>query len=87
MSRLAAIEDMAGMAILCSDKTGTLTLNKMVIQPDTPVYVEGETQYSLLRYLTSLLTNFFCIIMIILIVYNIVMPLWQLNGTNLLAMP
>ena len=57
MSRLAAIEDMAGMAILCSDKTGTLTLNKMVIQPDTPVYVEGETQYSLLRYLTSLLTN------------------------------
>ena len=51
MSRLAAIEDMAGMAILCSDKTGTLTLNKMVIQPDTPVYVEGETQYSLLRYL------------------------------------
>ena len=87
MSRLAAIEDMAGMAILCSDKTGTLTLNKMVIQPDTPVYVEGETQYSLLRYLTSLLTNFFCMSMIILIVYNIVMPLWQLSGTNLLAMP
>jgi hypothetical protein len=87
VSRLAAIEDMAGMAILCSDKTGTLTLNKMVIQPDTPVYVEGETQYSLLRYLTSLLTNFFCMSMIILIVYNIVMPLWQLSGTNLLAMP
>eukprot|EP00475_Leptophrys_vorax_P025003 TRINITY_DN3479_c0_g4_i2.p1 TRINITY_DN3479_c0_g4~~TRINITY_DN3479_c0_g4_i2.p1 ORF type:complete len:974 (+),score=326.01 TRINITY_DN3479_c0_g4_i2:186-3107(+) len=50
VSRLAAIEDLAGMAILCSDKTGTLTLNKMVIQPETPVYLAGETQYSLLRY-------------------------------------
>ena len=50
VSRLAAIEDMAGMAILCSDKTGTLTLNKMMIQEETPIYVEGETQYTLLRY-------------------------------------
>ena len=49
VSRLAAIEDMAGMAILCSDKTGTLTLNKMVIQKETPVYQDGENQYSLLR--------------------------------------
>jgi H+-transporting ATPase len=32
VSRLAAIEDMAGMNMLCSDKTGTLTQNKMVIQ-------------------------------------------------------
>ncbi len=32
MTRLAAIEAMAGMDMLCSDKTGTLTLNKMVIQ-------------------------------------------------------
>merc|ERR1711972_1047988 len=29
VTRLAAIEDMAGMAILCSDKTGTLTLNEI----------------------------------------------------------
>lgn len=28
VSRLAAIEDMAAMSILCSDKTGTLTMNK-----------------------------------------------------------
>merc|ERR1712072_768361 len=48
-TRLAAIEDMAGMAILCSDKTGTLTLNEMHIQDNTPVYSPGETQYSLLR--------------------------------------
>ena len=32
VARLAAIEEMAGMNMLCSDKTGTLTLNKMVIQ-------------------------------------------------------
>lgn len=50
VTRLAAIEDMAGMSILCSDKTGTLTMNKMMIQENTPVYREGETQYSLLRY-------------------------------------
>merc|ERR1711959_215375 len=49
VTRLAAIEDMAGMAILCSDKTGTLTLNEMHIQEYTPCYSPGENQYSLLR--------------------------------------
>jgi H+-transporting ATPase len=50
VARLAAIEDLAGMAILCSDKTGTLTMNKMEIQGDTPVYKDGENRYTLLRY-------------------------------------
>ena len=50
VTRLAAIEDLAGMSILCSDKTGTLTLNKMAIQIETPVYAEGQSQYTLLRY-------------------------------------
>eukprot|EP01040_Poterioochromonas_malhamensis_P007396 gene7396-7978_t len=50
VTRLAAIEDMAGMTMLCSDKTGTLTMNKMMIQEETPVYWPGETQYSILRY-------------------------------------
>ena len=50
VTRLSAIEDMAGMAILCSDKTGTLTLNQMMIQKETPVYKQGESQYSILRY-------------------------------------
>ncbi|KAJ1395842.1 putative P-type H+-ATPase, partial [Ochromonadaceae sp. CCMP2298] len=50
VTRLAAIEDMAGMTMLCSDKTGTLTMNKMVIQEHTPIYMKGENQYSTLRY-------------------------------------
>lgn len=45
VSRLAAIEDLAGMSILCSDKTGTLTLNKMVLQDDTPTYCDGEGMF------------------------------------------
>jgi H+-transporting ATPase len=48
VARLAAIEDLAGMAILCSDKTGTLTLNKMVLQDDTPVFSDGVDQESVL---------------------------------------
>jgi H+-transporting ATPase len=32
VTRLTSIEEMAGMSMLCSDKTGTLTLNKMVMQ-------------------------------------------------------
>lgn len=32
VARLAAVEELAGLNVLCSDKTGTLTLNKMVIQ-------------------------------------------------------
>eukprot|EP01034_Spumella_vulgaris_P021561 gene21561-27599_t len=50
VTRLSAIEDMAGMAILCSDKTGTLTLNKMELQTECPVYCKGESQYTILRY-------------------------------------
>jgi magnesium-transporting ATPase (P-type) len=29
--RLTAIEEMAGMDVLCSDKTGTLTLNRLTV--------------------------------------------------------
>lgn len=47
VTRLAAIEDLAGMSILCSDKTGTLTLNKMQIQEQTPIYKQGESQFSI----------------------------------------
>ena len=31
VARMSAVEEMAGMDVLCSDKTGTLTLNKLSI--------------------------------------------------------
>jgi H+-transporting ATPase len=48
VAKLSAIELLAAMSILCSDKTGTLTLNQMVLQEDTPIYSEGEDQESVL---------------------------------------
>uniref|UniRef100_A0A7S1WBI6 Plasma membrane ATPase n=1 Tax=Alexandrium catenella TaxID=2925 RepID=A0A7S1WBI6_ALECA len=48
VSRLAAIEEIAGMDMLCSDKTGTLTLNKMTLQERKPF--SNSTEKSLLLY-------------------------------------
>ena len=41
LARLSAIEELAGMNMLCSDKTGTLTQNRMAIQDECPVYQPG----------------------------------------------
>ena len=48
VSRLAAIEELAGMDILCSDKTGTLTKNKMTIAD--PFIVERRNENELFLY-------------------------------------
>ncbi|KAK9120909.1 hypothetical protein Syun_018526 [Stephania yunnanensis] len=40
--RMTAIEEMAGMDVLCSDKTGTLTLNKLTVDKNMiKVFAEG----------------------------------------------
>ncbi|GKU87161.1 hypothetical protein SLEP1_g1605 [Rubroshorea leprosula] len=47
--RMTAIEEMAGMDVLCSDKTGTLTLNKLTVDKDlAEVFVEGVNKDTLI---------------------------------------
>jgi len=48
VTRLGAIEALASMDMLCSDKTGTLTLNEMQIQDYCPIFKEGHDKESVL---------------------------------------
>ncbi|KAJ3677273.1 hypothetical protein LUZ60_002997 [Juncus effusus] len=41
--RMTAIEEMAGMDVLCSDKTGTLTLNKLTVDKNLIELFEKDT--------------------------------------------
>jgi hypothetical protein len=42
VARMSAVEEMAGMDILCSDKTGTLTLNELTVdKPNVLCTVPG----------------------------------------------
>jgi len=52
VSRLVSIEEMAGMDILCADKTGTLTKNQLVL--GDPVTIEAESAGEII--LTAALT-------------------------------
>lgn len=47
VTRLSSIEELAGMNMLCSDKTGTLTLGKMRLQDDA-VIIGDFTRYDLI---------------------------------------
>ncbi|KAG2497004.1 hypothetical protein HYH03_005008 [Edaphochlamys debaryana] len=51
VARMSAVEEMAGMDILCSDKTGTLTLNKLSIDASNIFVTEpGMTIEDTLKY-------------------------------------
>ncbi|GLI62247.1 hypothetical protein VaNZ11_004843 [Volvox africanus] len=51
VARMSAVEEMAGMDILCSDKTGTLTLNKLSIETGNIFVTEpGLTIEDVLKY-------------------------------------
>lgn len=47
VSRLASIEELAGMDVLCSDKTGTLTKNELTL--GDPFLLPGVTKAEILR--------------------------------------
>ncbi|XWS70584.1 hypothetical protein CRYUN_Cryun03dG0059600 [Craigia yunnanensis] len=49
--RMTAIEEMAGMDVLCSDKTGTLTLNKLTVDRNLiEVFAKGVEKEHVLLY-------------------------------------
>jgi len=46
VSRLSAMEEMAGLKVLCADKTGTLTRNRLTLQE--PVMIDAEDRDAIL---------------------------------------
>eukprot|EP00878_Enallax_costatus_P000726 GHUV01000839.1.p1 GENE.GHUV01000839.1~~GHUV01000839.1.p1 ORF type:complete len:832 (+),score=189.21 GHUV01000839.1:2414-4909(+) len=50
VARMSAVEEMAGMDILCSDKTGTLTLNKLSIDLSASFPMGGTDVNTLVKY-------------------------------------
>ncbi|HZD60227.1 MAG TPA: plasma-membrane proton-efflux P-type ATPase [Anaerolineae bacterium] len=53
VSRLVAIEEMAGMDILCSDKTGTITENELTVATVEPFGSSKSSDVLLFSYLAS----------------------------------
>jgi H+-transporting ATPase len=52
VSRLVSIEEMAGMDLLCSDKTGTLTKNELTLGDPVPIGTEGRQELLIAAALT-----------------------------------
>ncbi|KAF1326637.1 Plasma-membrane proton-efflux p-type atpase, partial [Globisporangium splendens] len=50
VTRLTCIEEMASMEVLCSDKTGTLTLNQLSVDMDNLIPYNGFTADDILKY-------------------------------------
>ncbi|CAF4146050.1 unnamed protein product [Adineta steineri] len=50
VTRFTAIEELAAVTILCSDKTGTLTLNKLIIDKETIIKYTDIEQDDIIRY-------------------------------------
>ncbi|RMZ54903.1 hypothetical protein APUTEX25_000420 [Auxenochlorella protothecoides] len=50
VSRMSAVEEMAGMDILCSDKTGTLTLNKLTVDHVNTYNMSGHSIEDVLKF-------------------------------------
>ncbi|KAK9868410.1 hypothetical protein WJX84_005277 [Apatococcus fuscideae] len=49
VARMSAVEEMAGMDILCSDKTGTLTLNHLSVDEATVVCLAGKDVQEIMK--------------------------------------
>jgi H+-transporting ATPase len=64
--RMTAIEEMAGMDVLCSDKTGTLTLNKLTVDKNL---VEVSTR-KINHYLNDLIFTLYVFCSINLMFYQ-----------------
>jgi H+-transporting ATPase len=50
VTRITAIEELAAVTILCSDKTGTLTLNKLIIDKETIVKYADDESDDIIKY-------------------------------------
>ena len=50
VTHLSALQEIASMEVLCSDKTGTLTKNIMELQEDIPIFTKDVTREDVLMY-------------------------------------